>query len=86
MKLKREYVAHDAGAESVLVPTGDAGWAGVVRGNRTLGVILSLLHEDTTEEAVVAAMRERFDAPEGAIERDVAHAIEELRKIGALDG
>ena len=86
MKLKKEYVAHDAGAESVLVPTGAAGWAGVVRGNRTLGVILSLLREDTTEEEVVAAMRTRFDAPEGEIERDVARAISELRRVGALDG
>ena len=85
MKLKEEFIAHDAGAESLLVPTGAAGWAGVVRGNRTLGAILSLLHEDTTEEAVVAAMRERFDAPDGAIERDVARVVEELRKIGALD-
>ena len=86
MKLKDEFISHDAGGESVLVPTGAAGWAGVVRGNRTFGAILELLRQDTTEEAVVAAMHGRFDAPEGAIERDVAHAIDELRKIGALDG
>lgn len=86
MRLKKEYVAHNAGNESVLVPTGDAGWAGVVRGNRTLGTILSLLREETTEDEVVAAMHERYVAPEGAIERDVARAIGELRRIGALDG
>ena len=85
MKLKEEFIAHDAGAESLLVPTGAAGWAGVVRGNKTLGAILELLQEDTDENAVVSAMHERFDAPEGAIERDVARALEELRKIGALD-
>lgn len=86
MKLKKEFITHNAGSESVLVPTGAAEWAGVVRGNRTLGTILSLMREETTEEEVVAAMRERFDAPAGAIERDVAYAITELRKIGALDG
>ena len=32
-----------------------------------------------------AAMRERFDAPEGAVERDVDTALSQLRKIGALD-
>ena len=30
-------------------------------------------------------MRERFDAPEGMIEKDVKHVIEELTKIGALE-
>ena len=44
-----------------------------------------LLKEDTDEAAVVAAMRERFDAPEGAVERDVARVLAELRKIGALE-
>ena len=85
MKLKEEFIAHAAGAESLLVPTGAAGWAGVVRGNRTLGAILELLKTDTDEDSVVAAMRERFDAPDGAVERDVARVLDELRKIGALD-
>ena len=85
MKLKDEFIAHETGVESLLVPTGAAGWAGVVRGNRTLGAILELLKTDTDEDSVVAAMRERFDAPDGAVERDVARALDELRKIGALD-
>ncbi len=85
MKLKSEYVAHSSGTKSLLVPTGGAEWSGVVRGNKTLGVILELLREDTTEAEIVASMRSRFDAPEGVIERDVAHAIEELRKIDAID-
>ena len=85
MKLKEEFIAHDAGTESLLVPTGAADWAGVVRGNKTFGAILELLQRETTEAAVIAAMHERFDAPEGAVERDVARALDELRKIGALD-
>lgn len=85
MKLKEEFIAHDAGTESLLVPTGAADWAGVVRGNKTFGAILELLQHETTEAAVIAAMHERFDAPEGAVERDVARALDELRKIGALD-
>ena len=85
MKLKEGFIAHDAGAESVLVPTGAADWAGVVRGNKTFGAILELLRDDTDEAAVVAAMHERFDAPKDAIERDVARVLGELRKIGALD-
>ena len=85
MKLKKEFITHDTEEESLLVPTGNAGFYGLVRGNRTLGAILALLKEDTTEEAVVAAMKQRFDAPEEIIARDVNKALSELRKIGAID-
>lgn len=85
MKLKKEFITHDTGKESLLVPTGNADFSGLVRGNKTLGAILALLKEDTTEEAIVAAMKERFDAPEDVIARDVKKALAELRKIGALD-
>ena len=86
MKLNNEFVAHDTGSETVLVGTGNSGFSGIVRGNRTLGTILEILAEDVTEEQLIAAMKERYDAPEGAIERDVAKAISELRRIGAIDG
>ena len=85
MRLKKEFITHDADGESLLVPTGTAGWAGLVRGNKTFGAMLELLGEETTEEAVVVAMRQRFDAPSGVIERDVARVLDELRRIGALD-
>ena len=85
MKLKKEFITHDTGKESLLVPTGSADFSGLVRGNKTLGAILALLKEDTTEEAIVAAMKERFDAPEDVIARDVKKALAERRKIGALD-
>ena len=85
MKLNKEFLLHNTGTESILVPTGGAGFSGVVRGNRTLGAVLELLKSDTTEAEIVAAMRARFDAPAGAVEADVRKALAELRKIGALD-
>ncbi|MBP3893380.1 MAG: PqqD family protein [Atopobiaceae bacterium] len=85
MKLKQEFVVTNVATETVLVPTGSASFHGVVRGNKTLAAILDLLKEDTTEDAVAAAMCERFDAPEENIRRDVSRAIRELRGIGALE-
>ena len=85
MKLRKDFLLHDTGRESILVPTGNAAFSGVMRGNRTLGAVLELLKKETSYEELVAAMRQRFEAPEGAIEKDVAKVIEELRKIGALD-
>ena len=40
---------------------------------------------DLTEEEIVQAMEKRFDAPAELIKKDVAKAISELRRIGALN-
>lgn len=85
MKLNKEFLLHNTSGESILVPTGGAGFSGVMRGNKTLGAVLELLKTDTTEAELVAALKARFDAPEGAVEADVAKALAELRKIGAID-
>ena len=86
MKLKQTFVTHETGEESLLVPLGGSSFAGLVKGNRTLGAILELLKTDTTEEEIVAALRARFDAPEELIAADVKKALDELRQIGAIDG
>lgn len=85
MKLKKDFIIHETKNETILVPTGDAGFSGIVRGNATLDAILDLLKQDTDEEKIVAAMLARFDAPEEVIAADVKKALSELRKIGALD-
>ena len=85
MKLKPEFIAHESDDTSVLVPTGDANWSGVIQGNKTFGAILELLKDDVSEQEIVDALHKRFDAPEGAIERDVTRALDELRKIGAVE-
>lgn len=85
MKLKPYFIAHNSSNESYLVPTSGAEFSGVVKGNKTLGAIIDLLKEETTREKVIEKMKERFEAPEGAIERDVDRVIFQLQKIGALD-
>ena len=86
MKLKKEFIPHETGSESLLIPAGGAGFSGLVKGNKRLGAILELLKEDTTEENIIAAMKQRFDAPEDVITADVKKALSELKKIGAIDG
>ena len=85
MKLKDEFITHNARDEALLVPVGGSRFAGLVKGNRTLGAILDLLKQDTDESSVIAAMCARFDAPEEVIAADVLHALSELRRIDALD-
>ena len=85
MKLKDEFITHNSKNESLLVPAGGSRFAGLVKGNRTLGSILELLKQDTDEASVIAAMQARFDAPAELIAEDVRHVLSELRRIDALD-
>ena len=71
--------------EAALIPTGDTEFSGLVRGNKTLGVILELLQSDTTEEEMIRKLTERFNVTEETASRDVKRVLSELRKIGAID-
>ena len=86
MKLKSDFVSYCNDGENLLVPVGNStGFHGVVRGNHVFGEILELLRQETTEQAIVSALKTRYDAADGAIEQDVAKALSQLREIGAID-
>ena len=85
MKLNKNFIIHKTSSETILVPTGEADFSGIVRGNDTLYVILELLKDETDETKIVTAIQNKFDAPDETIINDVKKAIAELRKIGALD-
>ena len=85
MKLSQNFILHISGGDAVLVPVGGASFSGVVRGNAAFGAVLTLLQTETTEQEIVAGMKARFDAPEDVLERDVAHILSELRKLGAIE-
>ena len=85
MKLKKEFITYNADGESLLVPAGGTEFSGLVKGNKTLGVILEYLKEDRSVDEIVSLMTERFDASEETIRKDVNTAIEKLKSIGAID-
>ena len=68
-----------------MVPAGGTEFSGLVKGNKTLGVILEYLKEDRSVDEIVSLMTERFDASEETIRKDVNTAIEKLKSIGAID-
>lgn len=54
MKLNKNFVSHNSGGVTVLIPVGSsADFSGVVKGNKTLGAILDCLKEETTEELII---------------------------------
>lgn len=85
MKLNNDFLVHTSGNETVVVPTGKATFSGIVKGNLTLGAMLEILKNDVSEEELIKKMKEQYDAPDGAIEKDIRKLLGSLRKIGALD-
>lgn len=85
MKLKNEFIVHNVGDETLLVPTAEASFHGLVQGNKTVDTILSCLKEDTTEEKILDSLKEKYDGDEADMRADIADVIKRLRAIGAID-
>lgn len=84
MKLKDTYITHESDGEQILLDTSSS-FAGLIRSDKTAAFIVECLKEDTTEEKIVEAMLEKYDAPKDVLAKDVSAVIEKLRKVGALD-
>lgn len=85
MKLKNGFVTHDMGGEQIMVATGDASFPGLVRSNPTAAFIVDCLKQDTTKEAIVEAMLNKYDVTEQVAAADVDKILGKLRSVGALD-
>ena len=83
MKLKDTYITHDSDGEQILLDTSSS-FAGLIRNNKTAAFIVECLKDDTTQEKIVEAMLEKYDAPKDVLAKDVSDVIEKLRKVGAL--
>lgn len=86
MRVKEGFVLHNIGDEYMAVATGEAAenFNGIVRSNETAAYIFELLQKETTEEAIVVAMCEKYEAERSVIEKDVANIIEKMREAGFL--
>ena len=84
MKLKDTYITHDSDGEQILLDTSSS-FAGLIRSNKTAAFIVECLKEDTTQEKIVEAMFEKYDAPKDVLAKDVSEVLGKLRKVGALD-
>ena len=85
MKLKSCFITHDTGDEHITVSSGGVSFNGLIRSNKTAGFIVECLKEETTEDAIIEKMLEKYDAPRELIASDVAKILGNLRKIGAID-
>lgn len=84
MKLKKSFMTHNADGEHILIDT-EGMFSGIVRSNETAAFIVECLKKETTEEEIVNALCEKYDAPRAVIALDVKKIMENLRSVGALD-
>ena len=84
MKLKSGFITHKTENEQIMVSV-DGTFSGMVRSNKTAAAIIDMLSAEISKEEIIAKMKDMYEAPEGAIERDVDRIIESLRSIGAID-
>ena len=85
MKLSSSFIHHQLDSETVIIPTADADFHGLVQGNKTLSAIAECLMTDTTEQEIVDTLCARFDGDRNDIKADVAKAIKAFREIGAIE-
>lgn len=84
MKLKANFITQEMDGEQIMVATGGA-FAGMVRSNATAAFIVDCLKNETTREAILDAMGQKYDAPREVMAADVDMVLGNLRRIGALD-
>lgn len=84
MRIKNGFITHETAAGQVMVSAG-SDFSGLVRSNRTAAFVIDLLKNDVTEEDIVSAMLEKYNAPREVIEKDVKALLSKLRGIGAID-
>lgn len=85
MKLSKDFLLHQNGLERLVVSTGSAAFAGLVRSNKTAARILDCLAEGADREQIIDRLEQQYDAPRDRIAQDVDQILSQLRQIGAID-
>ncbi len=87
MKLKKEIVLGNIDGNDFAVATGKLSKKvhGLMNNNKTAAYIFELLKKEQTEDSIVDAMCEKYDAPRDVIAEDVHELIKKLDELGILD-
>ena len=85
MRLKPDFITKEIDDVQFLVPLGADAFSGIVRSNKTAAFIVDCLKEETTEQGIIDAVANKYDAPRQVITEDVKKILSTLRKINALE-
>lgn len=85
MKLKKGYIVQNIDDTQFLVSSDAESFSGILRNNETAAFIVNCLKKETTEDEIIEAVWQTYDAPREQIKGDVREVLEVLRGIRALD-
>lgn len=87
MKLKDGIVLGNIDGQDFAIATGQlsATLSGIINNNETANYIFKLLQKEQTEQSIISAMQERYDAPEDEIVADVKEFLATLDSYGILE-
>lgn len=87
MKRNAQFILSDVAGSHLLVPIGrmTADFNSVVSLNDMAVALWNLLENDTTPEALLAAVLAEYDVPAEQAEADIADFLNQLRKLGCLE-
>lgn len=87
MKLKDEIVTGNIDGRDFAIATGklSKSFNGIINNNPTAAFIFNLLKTEQTEDSIVSAMLEKYDASEEEIRADVKKIISKIADMGILE-
>lgn len=87
MKLKKGIVLGNIDGQDFAIATGKLSQtvSGIINNNESANYIFKLLQKDQTEDSIVDAMVERYDAEESIIRADVRELLAKLDEFDILE-
>ncbi len=87
MKLNRDILLGNIDGRDFAIATGELAksFNGIINNNPSANFIFNLLKTEQTEDSIVEAMLEKYDAPEAVIRADVRELLDMIRKAGILE-
>ena len=87
MKLNKDIMLGNIDGRDFAIATGELykTFNGIINNNPSANFIFNLLKTEQTEDSIVQAMLEKYDAPEEVIRADVRELLDVIRKAGILE-
>ncbi len=87
MRLKKDIVLGHIDGNDFAIATGKLSKKinGIINNNNTANFIFELLQQEQTEDSIVEAMFNKYEAPKEVIRADVKEILEKMKELGILE-
>ena len=85
MKIKSGYILREVAGKSIVVPSGDINFNGIITLNESGVLLWKALENGADEKALVAVLLDNYDVSESVAENDVKKVVKILREHKLLD-